>query len=120
MSADPNACYCGGGADGHVVDCPAPFAMSRRTFMGLDLGRSRDKVALRCGCGHVIDLDGDRRLLLAAQMVLEVRPANWADDEDPDQVAAWSALEEAVRGCVTPPPSLSRSWSREALDGVMP
>jgi hypothetical protein len=127
MSADPNACCCGGGAgNGHLVDCPAdaptPWdVMSRRTllglgwpsapelasrfafppeipvFAGLDLGRSRDRVALRCGCGQVIRLDGGSRLLLAAQMVLDVRPTNWADDEDPDQVAAWSALEEAVR-----------------------
>ena len=40
---------------------------------------------------------GSIRLLRAARMVFDVRPTNWADDEDPDQVAAWSALEEALR-----------------------
>lgn len=37
------------------------------------------------------------RLLTAARMVEAVRPSNWDDDEDPDQVAAWSALEESLR-----------------------
>lgn len=37
------------------------------------------------------------RLLTAARMVVAVRPSNWDDDEDPDQVAAWSALEESLR-----------------------
>lgn len=37
------------------------------------------------------------RLLTAARMVEAVRPSNWDDDEDPDQVVAWSALEESLR-----------------------
>lgn len=35
--------------------------------------------------------------MAAARRVFDVRPTNWADDEDPDSVAAWSALEEALR-----------------------
>lgn len=42
-----------------------------------------------------------RRLLTAARMVHAVRPENWDDGDDADAVAAWSALEEALRplGC---------------------
>lgn len=39
------------------------------------------------------------RLIAAARMVFDVRPTNWADDDDADGVAAWSALEEALRAC---------------------
>lgn len=59
------------------------------------------------------------RLLTAAQMVMAVRPANWNDDEDPDQVAAWSALEEALRGYEASP-AYTFSVSLEAIDGMMP
>lgn len=42
---------------------------------------------------------GRDRLHAAARMVFAVRPTNWADDDDADGVAAWSALEEALRIC---------------------
>jgi hypothetical protein len=77
LSADPNACCCGGGAEtGHLVDCPAPPLIDRRARMPVS--------------SHV-------RLIAAARMVYDVRPSNWDDDDDPDAVAAWSALEEALR-----------------------
>lgn len=79
MSADPNACYCGGDVGGHVVGCPAPSVFDLR------------------GVQPSLPVSGHVRLIAAARMVFDVRPANWADDEDPDQVAAWSALEEALR-----------------------
>ncbi|HWW12391.1 MAG TPA: hypothetical protein VN018_07735 [Brevundimonas sp.] len=79
MSHDPNACYCGGGEAGHVVGCPAPPCFDLRDA----------KLTLPIS-SHV-------RLIAAARMVFDIRPTNWADDEDPDQVAAWSALEEALR-----------------------
>jgi hypothetical protein len=70
----------------------------RLVFFGVDLSTSPDRMALRCGgCGQGMGIASADRLLTAAQMVMAVRPANWDDDEDPDQVAAWSALEEALR-----------------------
>lgn len=41
-------------------------------------------------------LDGPSPLLLAARLVMDVRPCNWDDPEDPAQAAAWSALEAAL------------------------
>lgn len=46
-------------------------------------------------------------LVAAARMVFAVRPDNWDDDDDPDGVAAWSALEEALRACGALPVSVS-------------
>ena len=83
MSADPNACYCGGVAGDHVVDCPAQRAAV--------IVRARGALVGRVG--------RYARLVMAAYMVFDVRPTNWADDADPDSVAAWSALEEALRAC---------------------
>ena len=71
----------------------------RLVFVGVDLSASPDLTALRCGCGQSTGITSADRLLTAAQMVMAVRPTNWDDDEDPDQVAAWSALEEALRAC---------------------
>lgn len=99
MSADPNACYCGGDTAGHAVECPAaPLLDARRpVIFGLDLGAAPSRSVLRCGCGAFAEIFDGRQLLNAARMVFGVRPENWDDDEDPDQVAAWSALEEALR-----------------------
>ncbi len=36
------------------------------------------------------------QLLSALRGLQAVRPANWEDDEDPDQVAAWRAADAAV------------------------
>lgn len=37
-----------------------------------------------------------QELLTALKAVLKVRPANWDDDEDPEQVAAWTLVASAV------------------------
>lgn len=97
MSADPNACYCGGVAGGHAVDCPAE-ALARPIVVGCDFGPSPARTVARCGCGAFAEIFNATPLLQAARMVFGVRPVNWDDDEDADQVAAWSALEEALRG----------------------
>ena len=35
-------------------------------------------------------------LLAAARLLADVRPGNWDDDDDHDQVAAWNALDAAI------------------------
>lgn len=35
-------------------------------------------------------------LMEAAAAVMAIRPANWDDDDDPEQVAAWRKLDEAI------------------------
>lgn len=66
-------------------------------WFGIDLSSTPDRTLLSCGCGAGATIVTANSLLAAARMVLAVRPTNWDDDEDPDQVAAWSALEEALR-----------------------
>lgn len=36
------------------------------------------------------------RLIAALRGVLAIRPGNWDDDEDPDHVAAWTEVEDAL------------------------
>jgi hypothetical protein len=40
-------------------------------------------------------------LLSALEGVRAVRPSNWEDDEDPEQVAAWQAVDAALRQAAT-------------------
>lgn len=72
---------------------------ARLVLYGIDLSARPDQAALRCRCGQSTGIASADRLLTAAQMVMAVRPTNWDDDDDPDQVAAWSALEEPLRAC---------------------
>jgi len=77
MSHDHNACCCGGGDErGHLVDCPAPTLIDRRVRLPVS--------------SHV-------RLIAAARVVWMLCPLDWERETDPDQIAAWSALEEALR-----------------------
>lgn len=71
--------------------------MGKLVLYGVDLSSGPDRSAMRCSCGAFMELTSADRLLVAALMVFEVRPTNWADDDDADSVAAWSALEEALR-----------------------
>lgn len=86
----------------------APFTPAERRFLLLACGvvtpgdsRSRPG-AMALTAGDVLALRDKLKsdaspLLLAARGVMAVRPTNWNDGEDPQAMAAWTALEAALK-----------------------
>lgn len=87
---------------------PAPFTLIEATadhgYLVLDaLGDSIGALAWSTGDHPPEEQRANARLFMAAPDILAalkgliaVRPSNWADDDDPDQAAAWAAADVAV------------------------